>query len=153
MLARAESIKATTHSPTTEHITFVKGNITSIPATLIPSETADCVISNCVINLVPREDKPAVFREMYRLLKPGGRGRVAVSDILAKKPLPEALSRDVALYVGCIAGASTVAEYEAWLAEAGFRGELFLLFFFSFSFFFFFLFFLFFLFSSFFFFF
>lgn len=59
---------------------------------------------------------------MHRLLKPGG-GRVAVSDILAKKPLPQKLRDDVALYVGCIAGASEVGEYEGWLREAGFDGE------------------------------
>lgn len=56
---------------------------------------------------------------MFRLLKPGG--RVAVSDLLAKKPLPEKMRNDVALYVGCIAGASMVEEYEMWLREAGFR--------------------------------
>ncbi|KAL2264558.1 hypothetical protein VTJ83DRAFT_7068 [Remersonia thermophila] len=118
MLARAERIKSTqpaSYGPTS-HISFVKSNITSID---LPSETADCIISNCVINLVPDAEKPAVFREMHRLLKPGG--RVAVSDILAKKPLSEELKRDVALYVGCVAGASQVAEYERWLGEAGFQ--------------------------------
>ncbi|KAK4237625.1 S-adenosyl-L-methionine-dependent methyltransferase [Achaetomium macrosporum] len=119
MLARANAIRATQSASgiPTDHITFLQGNITSLP--FLASDMADCIISNCVINLVPRPDKPAVFREMYRLLKPRG-GRVAVSDILAKKPLSEQLSKDMALYVGCIAGASTVAEYEAWLAEAGF---------------------------------
>ncbi|KAJ4305987.1 hypothetical protein N0V88_000778 [Collariella sp. IMI 366227] len=99
----------------TSHISFLKANITSIP---FPDASADCLISNCVINLVPTADKPAVFREMYRLLKPGG--RVAVSDILAKKELPEDLRRDVALYVGCVAGASEVREYEEWLKGCGF---------------------------------
>ena len=61
----------------------------------------DCVISNCVINLAP--DKPAVFREMFRVLKPGG--RVAVSDIALKQPLPPEVGQDVLAYVGCIAGA------------------------------------------------
>ncbi|KAG7285861.1 hypothetical protein NEMBOFW57_008155 [Staphylotrichum longicolle] len=93
-------------------------NITSIP---LPSNTAHCIISNCVINLVPHADKPVVFREMYRLLKPGG--RVAVSDILAKKTLPEKLVTDVAMYVGCIAGASELGEYEGWLKEVGFTGS------------------------------
>jgi ubiquinone/menaquinone biosynthesis C-methylase UbiE len=121
MLARANRTKSTTAN--NDNITFIKGNITSVP---LPAETADCIISNCVINLVPRADKPAVFREMHRLLKKGG--RVAVSDILAKKALPEKLSADVAMYVGCIAGASQVEEYEAWLHEAGFQGEVFYLF-------------------------
>ncbi|KAH6854756.1 S-adenosyl-L-methionine-dependent methyltransferase [Chaetomium sp. MPI-CAGE-AT-0009] len=115
MLARANRIKATQPPPTAHNITFLQANITSVP---LPPETADCIISNCVINLVPRADKPAVFREMYRLLKPGG--RVAVSDILAKRALPERLVADVALYVGCVAGASEVREYEGWLEGAGF---------------------------------
>jgi ubiquinone/menaquinone biosynthesis C-methylase UbiE len=118
MLARANQILATSPSPTKSNISFLKANITSIP---LPPNTADCIISNCVINLVPAADKPAVFAEMYRVLKPGG--RVAVSDILAKQPLPEQLKRDMALYVGCIAGASQVAEYEGWLRGVGFDGE------------------------------
>lgn len=126
MLARASQILSTHPSkPNNNNITFLKANITSIP---LPPNTADCIISNCVINLVPAADKPAVFREMFRLLKPGG--RVAVSDILARKPLPEQLRRDVALYVGCVAGASEVGEYEGWLGEVGFEGEFFFFFFF-----------------------
>jgi arsenite methyltransferase len=74
------------------------------------------VISNCVINLAP--DKPAVFREMFRVLKPGG--RVAVSDIALKRPLPEESARSVAAYVGCVAGAIPAAEYKRMLNEAGF---------------------------------
>ncbi|EAQ89472.1 hypothetical protein CHGG_06091 [Chaetomium globosum CBS 148.51] len=96
---------------------FLHANITSVP---LPAATADCIISNCVINLVPPADKPAVFREMHRLLKPGG--RVAVSDILAKRPLPERLVKDVAMYVGCVAGASEVREYVVWLEGVGFGG-------------------------------
>lgn len=127
MLARAHRIKATQPNPTS-HITFLQANITSVP---LPSEAADCIISNCVINLVPHADKPAVFREMYRLLKPGG--RVAVSDILAMRPLPEKLVRDVAMYVGCIAGASQLREYEQWLEGVGFGGEFLFPFFSSYS--------------------
>lgn len=78
--------------------------------------SVDCLISNCVINLAP--DKPAVFREMYRVLKPGG--RVAVSDIVLKKPLPQDLADNVAAYVGCIAGALPIQEYERLLQAAGF---------------------------------
>ncbi len=77
---------------------------------------ADCVISNCVINLAP--DKRAVFREMHRILKPGG--RAAVSDIVLKKPLPPELARDVMAYVGCIAGAVFIDDYRRGLEEAGF---------------------------------
>jgi SAM-dependent methyltransferase len=78
--------------------------------------SVDCLISNCVINLAP--DKPAVFREMARVLKPGG--RVAVSDIALKRPLPPELLRDVAAYVGCVSGAVLVSDYERMLREAGF---------------------------------
>ncbi len=83
----------------------------------LPDACADCVISNCVINLAP--DKSAVFREIYRVLKPGG--RLAVSDIALKKPLPPELAADIMAYVGCIAGAVPVAEYEHRLREAGFQ--------------------------------
>jgi len=119
MLARANQILSSSTSATDNNITFLKANITSIP---LPNNTVDCIISNCVINLVPHADKPAVFGEMYRLLRPGG-GRVAVSDILAKKPLPKRLRDDLAMYVGCIAGAAQIAEYRVWLEAAGFRGK------------------------------
>jgi ubiquinone/menaquinone biosynthesis C-methylase UbiE len=76
----------------------------------------DCVLSNCVINLAP--DKPAVFREIARVLKPGG--RLAVSDIALKKSLPAEIGQDVMAYVGCIAGAVLIEEYRRQLAEAGF---------------------------------
>jgi SAM-dependent methyltransferase len=79
--------------------------------------TVDCVVSNCVINLAP--DKGAVFREMYRVLKPGG--RVAVSDIALKKALPAELATDVMAYVGCIAGAILIEDYVAGLKAAGFE--------------------------------
>lgn len=114
MLARANEIKAK-HNKT--NVSFVEAQITDMSA--IPSGTADCIISNCVINLVPEDEKPLVFREMHRLLKPGG--RIAVSDILAKKPLPERLRANMALYVGCVSGASLVGQYERYLREAGFE--------------------------------
>ncbi|KAL4739800.1 S-adenosyl-L-methionine-dependent methyltransferase [Aspergillus similis] len=100
-------------------VQFIKAPITSIP---LPNSSADCIISNCVINLVPKEEKPAVFAEIARLLKPGG--RVAISDILARKPLSPALVSDMALYVGCVAGANLVEEYEDWLRKAGLKDVL-----------------------------
>ncbi len=78
--------------------------------------SVDCVISNCVINLAP--DKPAVMREIARVLKPGG--RLAVSDIALKKPMPAAIVNDVAAYVGCIAGALLIDDYRQQLHDAGF---------------------------------
>ncbi|KAK3503877.1 S-adenosyl-L-methionine-dependent methyltransferase [Neurospora crassa] len=118
MLARANSLKASRGFPDSQ-VSFLKGSITAIP---LESGTADCIISNCVINLVPEAEKPLVFKEMHRVLKSGG--RVAVSDILAKKPLPEKLRNDIAMYVGCIAGASEKQQYETWLKEAGFEQVL-----------------------------
>jgi arsenite methyltransferase len=82
----------------------------------LPDASVDCVISNCVINLAP--DKPAVFREVFRVLKAGG--RLAVSDIALKKPLPAEIGQDLMAYVGCIAGAVPVEDYRRQLHEAGF---------------------------------
>ncbi|KAL2833808.1 S-adenosyl-L-methionine-dependent methyltransferase [Aspergillus cavernicola] len=96
---------------------FIEANINSIP---LPDSSVDCIISNCVINLVPATDKAAVFREIARLLKSGG--RVAISDILARKPLPDHITKNMALYVGCVAGASQVGKYEGYLRQAGFEG-------------------------------
>lgn len=99
------------------NVTFIHSLITSIPQ--VPDSTADVIISNCVINLVPDVSKHIVFTEMFRLLKPGG--RVAVSDILLEKDLPDELKNNVALLVGCVTGASKKEEYEGWLEEAGLR--------------------------------
>ena len=98
-------------------LTNVDFHLATIDALPLPDVSVDCLISNCVINLAP--DKRAVFREMFRVLKPGG--RVAVSDIALKKQLPDDLARDVMAYVGCIAGAILITEYEQWLKAAGFR--------------------------------
>lgn len=100
------------------NVSFLKSPITAID---LPTSSADCIISNCVINLVPGDDKALVFREIWRLLRPGG--RVAVSDILARKEMSDVLKGHLGLYVGCISGASLVEEYEAWLRGAGFKGE------------------------------
>jgi SAM-dependent methyltransferase len=95
------------------NVAFHLATIDRLP---LAHDSVDCVISNCVINLAP--NKPAVFREIHRVLKPGG--RLAVSDIALKQPLPEELARDVMAYVGCIAGAVLIADYERGLRAAGF---------------------------------
>jgi arsenite methyltransferase len=96
------------------NVEFHLANMESLP---VPDATVDCLISNCVINLVP--DKPDVFREMFRVLKPGG--RVAVSDIALKRSLPPEIGQDIMAYVGCIAGAILIPDYERLLREAGFE--------------------------------
>ena len=95
------------------NVEFHQATIDKLP---LPDASADCVISNCVINLAP--DKPAVFREVARVLKPGG--RLAVSDIALKKPLPAEIGQDMMAYVGCIAGAVLIEEYRRQLTDAGF---------------------------------
>jgi SAM-dependent methyltransferase len=96
------------------NVEFYLSTIDRIP---LPDASVDCVISNCVLNLAP--DKPAVFREIARVLKPGG--RVAVSDIALKCELPEAVAQSMAAYVGCIAGALRIEEYREGLLSAGFE--------------------------------
>lgn len=115
MLAKANANKTLTNASNAQ---FIESAITSVA---LPDNSADCIISNCVINLVPAEDKQLAFSEMFRLLKPGG--RVAISDILARKELTEEIKKNIALYVGCIAGASLVSEYDAFLKNAGFNGK------------------------------
>ena len=94
----------------------VEFHLASIDDMPLESGVVDCVISNCVINLAP--DKNSVFREIARVLKPGG--RLAVSDIALKKDLPEELANDIGAYVGCIAGAIHIDHYKAGLQAAGF---------------------------------
>lgn len=95
------------------NVEFHQATIDKLP---LPDASADCVISNCVINL--SADKPAVFREIARVLKPGG--RLAASDIALKQPLPAELGQDLMAYVGCIAGAIPIEDYRRQLHEAGF---------------------------------
>ena len=92
---------------------FHQATIDRLP---LADSSADCVISNCVINLAP--DKDAVFREIARVLKPGG--RLAASDIALKRELPPELGDDLMAYVGCIAGAIMIDDYRRGLMEAGF---------------------------------
>jgi SAM-dependent methyltransferase len=94
----------------------VEFHLAPIDAMPLADASADCIISNCVINLAP--DKASVFREMFRVLKPGG--RVAVSDIALKKPLPAELAQDMMAYVGCVAGAIAIEDYRRGLFAAGF---------------------------------
>jgi arsenite methyltransferase len=95
------------------NVEFHQATIDHLP---LADASVDCVISNCVINLA--SDKPAVFREIARVLKPGG--RLAVSDIALKKPLPNEIESDVMAYVGCIAGAIAIEDYRRGQVAAGF---------------------------------
>jgi SAM-dependent methyltransferase len=96
------------------NVEFYLALIDKIP---LPNASVDCVISNCVLNLAP--DKPAVFREIARILKPGG--RLAVSDIALKHELPEDIAKSMAAYVGCIGGAIKMDDYREGLLAAGFE--------------------------------
>ena len=95
------------------NVEFRKGEIEDIP---LPDDSVDVIISNCVINL--SVDKPTVFREAHRVLRPGG--RFAVSDVVTKRPFTDQEKADLASWTGCIAGALTEQEYRDGLFEAGF---------------------------------
>lgn len=95
------------------NVEFHESTIDKLP---LPDGSVDCVISNCVINLTP--NKQAVFDEIARVLKPGG--RLAVSDIALKKPLPSEIGQNLLAYVGCIAGAISLDDYRSGLLAAGF---------------------------------
>jgi arsenite methyltransferase len=97
-----------------ENVEFLKGEIEHIP---LPENSVDVIISNCVINL--SADKDRVLREAFRVLKPGG--RFAVSDVVTRGAIPEAIRRDVLLWAGCIAGALEENDYRMRLAAAGFE--------------------------------
>ena len=110
MLAKA---RANAEKVGAANVEFRLGEIEYLP---IADNTADVVISNCVINLVP--DKEQVYREAFRVLKPDG--RVAIADVVNTAPLPPDLAADPALLCGCVAGAATTKQIEDWLAAAGF---------------------------------
>jgi len=95
------------------NVEFRAGYLEKLP---VDDASVDVVISNCVINLSP--DKPQVFREVFRTLKPGG--RVAVSDIVTNGPLPEELHNNMEAWGACVAGALDVSEYTTGLTDAGF---------------------------------
>ncbi len=95
------------------NVEFRLGEIEHLP---VADASVDVILSNCVINLSP--DKPAVFREAFRVLKPGG--RLSISDILAERPLPESVRADLRSWASCVGGAIPAAEYVAALEAAGF---------------------------------
>jgi len=95
-------------------VEFRLGEIEHMP---VANDTVDVIISNCVINLSP--DKKQVFNEAFRVLKPGG--RLAISDIVASTELPDEMRDDLALYSGCMAGASQISELQSILEENGFE--------------------------------
>jgi arsenite methyltransferase len=95
------------------NVEFRLGEIEHLP---VADASIDVILSNCVINLSP--DKPQVFAEAFRVLRPGG--RLTVSDVVLLKPLPPGLANSVAAYVGCLAGASLKEDYLGMLSQAGF---------------------------------
>lgn len=97
------------------NVEFRLGEIENLP---VADSSVDVIMSNCVINLSP--DKRRVFREAFRILRPGG--RLAISDVIATAPLPETVRNDLALYSSCIGGAVTIDELEIMLHESGFQG-------------------------------
>ena len=96
-----------------KNVEFLKGEIEQIP---LPDDSVDVVISNCVINL--SGDKPKVLAEAFRVLKPGG--RFAVSDIVRRRDVPDAIRQSIELWAGCVAGALSETEYGDGLRAAGF---------------------------------
>jgi len=111
MISRARMNKK---KATVENVEFRLGEIEHLP---VEDNTADLIISNCVINLSPQ--KKQVYRDAFRVLKPGG--RIAVSDILAKKPLPDDIKKNLSLVSACIGGAATIEDTQKILKQTGFE--------------------------------
>ena len=96
------------------NVEFIKGDIEEMP---LPDNQYDVIVSNCVLNLVP--DKIKAFRQMVRVLKPGG--HFCVSDVVIKGQLPEQLRKDAEMYAGCVSGAIEMDEYLDIIKQAGFQ--------------------------------
>jgi SAM-dependent methyltransferase len=113
MLARArQNLTKYRERSGLDNVEFRLGEIEHLP---VADAAVDVVLSNCVLNLSP--DKPQVWREIHRVLKPGG--RVAVSDLALLQPLPAGVRGDLEALVGCIAGAALVDEVRSWIEAAG----------------------------------
>jgi arsenite methyltransferase len=111
--AMIEKARANKQKIGVDNVEFRLGEIEYLP---VADGTADVIISNCVINLSP--DKPQVFREAYRVMRPGG--KLAVSDIVTDGPLPEVIKSSLSAWAGCIAGALDVKDYIRAIEDAGF---------------------------------
>jgi ubiquinone/menaquinone biosynthesis C-methylase UbiE len=112
--AMVSKAKANTQKLGYSNVEFVLGEIENIP---LPDNTADVVVSNCVMNLVP--DKDAAFKETYRILKKGG--HFSISDIVLQGDIPEGLRNDAAMYAGCVSGALQKTVYLDIVRKAGFK--------------------------------
>jgi ubiquinone/menaquinone biosynthesis C-methylase UbiE len=97
-----------------ENVDFRLGELENLP---VADGIIDVIISNCVINLSP--DKESIFREAFRVLKPGG--RIAISDVVQTAELPDAVKKDMSMYTGCVAGASSIHELGSMLQQTGFE--------------------------------
>ncbi len=118
ILANSNLLKAKENNPGLTNVTFKH---TVLPKIDMPDASVDIVLSNCVLNLLPDEEKPAVWSDIGRVLKAGG--RVCVSDICARKVFPETVKKDVWLLVGCVAGAALVGDVTSWMKKAGLEGN------------------------------
>ncbi|KAH7887210.1 S-adenosyl-L-methionine-dependent methyltransferase [Phlebopus sp. FC_14] len=115
-LARRNAARKNLKPP---HVAFVQTSLTEdLP---IESNSVDCVLSNCVINLLPPSGKVSLMKEVHRVLKPGG--RVVLDDIIANKPFPETLRSNLAAYIGCISGSIQLDDYRSLMENAGFPSE------------------------------
>lgn len=111
--AMIEKAKANAQKLGYSNVEFRQGDIENMP---VSANTADVIVSNCVLNLVP--DKDAVFKDIYRVLKPGG--HFSISDVVLKGELPENIKKDAEMYAGCVSGAIQKDEYLSLIQKNGF---------------------------------